>query len=34
MISATESDLGGYKDVAVAIKGNSNDPPHRAFLRA
>ncbi|MFT4147192.1 MAG: peptide chain release factor 1 [Micrococcaceae bacterium] len=25
-ISATESDLDGYKDVQVAIKGNSNNP--------
>jgi peptide chain release factor 1 len=33
MISATESDLGGYKDVAVAIKGNSNDPAQGVFAR-
>ncbi|MBB2956898.1 peptide chain release factor 1 [Pseudoclavibacter helvolus] len=26
MISSTESDLGGFKDVQVAIKGNANDP--------
>ncbi|MCF3141086.1 MULTISPECIES: peptide chain release factor 1 [Micrococcaceae] len=33
MISATESDLGGYKDVSVAIKGNSNDPAEGVFAR-
>ncbi|MDD7834832.1 MULTISPECIES: peptide chain release factor 1 [Paenarthrobacter] len=33
MISATESDLGGYKDVSVAIKGNSNDPAQGVFAR-
>ncbi|MFJ5955050.1 peptide chain release factor 1 [Paenarthrobacter sp. NPDC092416] len=33
MISATESDLGGYKDVSVAIKGNSNDPALGVFAR-
>ncbi len=26
LLDATESDLGGYKDVQVAIKGNSADP--------
>ncbi|HEY0620723.1 MAG TPA: PCRF domain-containing protein, partial [Kribbella sp.] len=26
ILSQTQSDLGGYKDVQVAIKGNSNDP--------
>ena len=26
MLDATTSDLGGYKDVQVAIKSNSNDP--------
>ncbi|WP_030014693.1 MULTISPECIES: peptide chain release factor 1 [Micrococcales] len=26
IISSTESDLGGYKDVQMAVKGNSNDP--------
>lgn len=26
LLDATESDLGGYKDVQVAIKGSSNDP--------
>ncbi len=26
VLDKTESDLGGYKDVQVAIKGNSNDP--------
>lgn len=31
IISATESDLGGYKDVQVAIKGNSNDPAEGVF---
>jgi peptide chain release factor 1 len=25
-LDKTESDLGGYKDVQIAIKGNSNDP--------
>ncbi|MFJ4207252.1 peptide chain release factor 1 [Paenarthrobacter sp. NPDC089675] len=33
MISATESDLGGYKDVSVAIKGSSNDPAEGVFAR-
>ncbi|MFC8038565.1 peptide chain release factor 1 [Paenarthrobacter sp. NPDC057355] len=33
MISATESDLGGYKDVSVAIKGSSNDPAQGVFAR-
>lgn len=31
IISATESDLGGYKDVQVAVKGNSNDPAEGVF---
>jgi peptide chain release factor 1 len=31
IISATESDLGGYKDVQVAIKGNSNDPAEGVY---
>ena len=31
IISATESDLGGYKDVQLAIKGNSNDPAEGVF---
>jgi peptide chain release factor 1 len=26
ILSQTQSDLGGYKDVQIAIKGNSNDP--------
>ena len=26
ILASTESDLGGYKDVQVAIKGSSNDP--------
>jgi peptide chain release factor 1 len=26
ILDKTESDLGGYKDVQIAIKGNSNDP--------
>ena len=29
----TESDLGGYKDVQVAIKGNSNDPAEGVYAR-
>ena len=33
MISANESDLGGYKDVQVAIKGNSNDPAEGVYAR-
>ncbi|MGG5171665.1 peptide chain release factor 1 [Pseudarthrobacter sp. J1738] len=33
MISATESDLGGYKDVQMAIKGNSNDPAEGVYAR-
>ena len=33
IISATESDLGGYKDVQVAVKGNSNDPAEGVFAR-
>ncbi|MFC0582580.1 peptide chain release factor 1 [Micrococcoides hystricis] len=31
IISATESDLGGYKDVQVAVKGSSNDPAEGVF---
>ncbi|NKX54552.1 peptide chain release factor 1 [Arthrobacter mobilis] len=31
IISSTESDLGGYKDVQVAIKGNSNDPAQGVY---
>ena len=31
IISSTESDLGGYKDVQVAVKGNSNDPAEGVF---
>jgi peptide chain release factor 1 len=33
IISATESDLGGYKDVQVAVKGSSNDPAEGVFAR-
>jgi len=28
LLERNESDLGGYKDVQVAIKGSSNDPSH------
>ncbi|MEE1620855.1 peptide chain release factor 1 [Zafaria sp. Z1313] len=31
MISFNESDLGGYKDAQVAIKGSSNDPADGVF---
>lgn len=33
IISATESDLGGYKDISVAVKGRSNDPAEGVFAR-
>ncbi|GAB3558524.1 peptide chain release factor 1 [Arthrobacter alkaliphilus] len=33
VISATESDLGGYKDVQMAVKGNSNDPAEGVYAR-
>lgn len=33
VISATESDLGGYKDISVAVKGRSNDPAEGVFAR-
>lgn len=33
LISATESDLGGYKDVQMAVKGNSNDPAQGVYAR-
>jgi peptide chain release factor 1 len=33
IISATESDLGGYKDVQMAIKGSSNDPAEGVYAR-
>jgi len=33
IISATESDLGGYKDVSMAIKGSSNDPAEGVWAR-
>jgi peptide chain release factor 1 len=33
LISATESDLGGYKDVQMAIKGSSNDPAEGVWAR-
>jgi peptide chain release factor 1 len=31
VLSSTESDLGGYKDIQVAIKGSSNDPAEGVF---
>lgn len=31
VISATESDLGGYKDIQIAVKGRSNDPALGVF---
>ncbi|WP_136089791.1 peptide chain release factor 1 [Auritidibacter ignavus] len=31
IISATESDLGGYKDVHLGVRGNSNDPAEGVF---
>ncbi|MCG2623986.1 peptide chain release factor 1 [Arthrobacter sp. I2-34] len=31
ILSSTESDLGGYKDVQVAIKGSSNDPAEGVY---
>ncbi|MFC8303114.1 peptide chain release factor 1 [Specibacter sp. NPDC057265] len=33
VISATESDLGGYKDISIAVKGRSNDPAEGVFAR-
>ncbi|MBE0008591.1 MULTISPECIES: peptide chain release factor 1 [unclassified Arthrobacter] len=33
IISANESDLGGYKDVQMAIKGSSNDPGEGVYAR-
>lgn len=33
LISANESDLGGYKDVQMAIKGSSNDPAEGVYAR-
>ena len=33
LISANESDLGGYKDVQMAIKGTSNDPAEGVYAR-
>ncbi|MEO5781585.1 MAG: peptide chain release factor 1, partial [Arthrobacter oryzae] len=33
LISANESDLGGYKDVQMAVKGNSNDPAEGVYAR-
>lgn len=33
IISTTESDLGGYKDVQMAIKGSSNDPAEGVYAR-
>lgn len=31
ILSSTESDLGGYKDIQIAIKGSSNDPAEGVF---
>ncbi|MCW1248715.1 peptide chain release factor 1 [Acaricomes phytoseiuli] len=31
VISVTESDLGGYKDIQLAVKGRSNDPAEGVF---
>ncbi len=33
VLSATESDLGGYKDVQMAVKGSSNDPAEGVYAR-
>ncbi|WP_026818019.1 peptide chain release factor 1 [Arthrobacter castelli] len=33
IISSTESDLGGFKDVQMAIKGSSNDPAEGVYAR-
>ncbi|WP_026550979.1 peptide chain release factor 1 [Arthrobacter sp. Br18] len=33
LLSANESDLGGYKDVQMAIKGSSNDPAEGVYAR-
>lgn len=33
IISSTDSDLGGYKDVQMAVKGSSNDPAEGVFAR-
>lgn len=33
LISATESDLGGYKDVSVAVKGSATDPAEGVWAR-
>ncbi|MCZ2402420.1 peptide chain release factor 1 [Paenarthrobacter sp. Z7-10] len=33
IISATESDLGGYKDISIAVKGRSNDPAEGVYAR-
>ncbi|MCA4132187.1 peptide chain release factor 1 [Arthrobacter sp. M4] len=33
LISYTESDLGGYKDAQMAIKGSSNDPAEGVWAR-
>lgn len=33
VISSTESDLGGFKDVQMAIKGSSNDPAEGVYAR-
>ncbi|MCC9196085.1 peptide chain release factor 1 [Arthrobacter sp. zg-Y820] len=33
IITSTESDLGGYKDVSMAIKGSSNDPAEGVYAR-
>ncbi|GHG45088.1 peptide chain release factor 1 [Sinomonas cellulolyticus] len=31
VLSSTESDLGGYKDIQIAVKGSSNDPAEGVF---
>ncbi|MCQ9163306.1 MULTISPECIES: peptide chain release factor 1 [unclassified Arthrobacter] len=33
VISSTESDLGGYKDISIAVKGRSNDPAEGVYAR-
>jgi len=33
IISSTESDLGGYKDISIAVKGRSNDPAEGVYAR-
>ncbi|GAB4099744.1 peptide chain release factor 1 [Sinomonas halotolerans] len=31
VLSSTESDLGGYKDIQIAVKGTSNDPAEGVY---